>query len=252
MGQEFNLGSNNYTTLAFQLKTAYYKNLAYVSLGYKHFCARNSDKHRAYEILNFHHRQPPPRSILEDVSAKGADLLNRTLENYRRPLTRDELVANGVDGDGSDDEGHTPGVDPMEVDDPGSIGKRGEKSGFSTPFCSDETSALRQAPPQRVLFQPDTSVSRQHRQFSAQAASPAPQMANYNGTNGLISPHTSAGALIGYEPKQQLPLTLRPVLTPGNNPDQFKANQKTLRDALLATRSKTVPPIKGLMLPGSE
>jgi len=119
-------------------------------------------------------------------------------------------------------------------------------------FSLTRSAALRQAPPQRVLFQPDTSAARHARQSSAQAASPVPQTGNYSGINGLSNPTMSAGALLGYEPKQQLPLTLRPVLTSGNNPDQFKANQKALRDALLATRSKTVPPVKGLMLPGSK
>lgn len=81
----------------------------------------------AYEIVNFHHRQPPPKEILEHVSAKGGDLLNRTLENYRRPMTRDELLANGIEAEGSDDDGHTPSADVMEVDEPGSIGRRSER-----------------------------------------------------------------------------------------------------------------------------
>lgn len=79
----------------------------------------------AYEIVNFHHRIPPPKEIFEDVSAKGGNLLNRTTENYRRPMSRDELSANGLEGEGSDEEGHTPGVEAMDVEEPGSIGRRG-------------------------------------------------------------------------------------------------------------------------------
>jgi len=45
-------------------------------------------------------------------------------------MTRDELLANGMDAEGSEDEGHTPSGDTMEVDDPGSIGKRGKRSEF--------------------------------------------------------------------------------------------------------------------------
>lgn len=88
---------------------------------------------RAYEIVHFHNRQPPPKEILEDVSAKGGDLLNRTLENYRRPMSRDERVANGMEPEGSDDEGHTPAADAMDVDEPGSIGRRGEHLSKHTP-----------------------------------------------------------------------------------------------------------------------
>lgn len=113
--------------------------------------------------------------------------------------------------------------------------------------------ALRQAPPQRVLFQPDTAAaSRQTRQISNQAASPAPQPGVYSAANGLGNSNASSAALNGYEPKRHIPLTLFPLMTPGNNPDQFKANQKALRDAMLAMRSKVVPPVKGMMLPGSK
>lgn len=90
------------------------------------------------------------------------------------------------------------------------------------------------------------------RQQSAQAASPIPQPGVYSAANGLGNHNSSAAALNGYEPKQQLPLTLRPVLTPGNNPEQFKANQKALRDTILSARSSDVPSIKGMMLPGSK
>lgn len=79
----------------------------------------------AYEITNFHKREPPPKEILEDVSAKGGDLLNRTLENYYRPVSREaESLANGRDSDESDEEREkTPNEERMDVDEPGSTGR---------------------------------------------------------------------------------------------------------------------------------
>jgi len=107
-----------------------------------------------------------------------------------------------------------------------------------------------------VIFQPDTANVRQTRQYSGPAASPAPQPGNYSAANGLNNPNMVAAALDGYEPKQQFPLTLRPVITPGNNPDQFKASQKALRDAILAARSRDSPAnaisLVGMMLPGCK
>ena len=53
-------------------------------------------------------------------TAKGGDLLNRTVENYRAN-TR-ESYENGQVSDGSDEE-KTPKVDKMDLDDPGSTGR---------------------------------------------------------------------------------------------------------------------------------
>lgn len=81
----------------------------------------------AYEISTFHKRDPPPKEILEDVSAKGGDLLSRTVENYFRPVSREaEKLGNGEDRDtdDSDQEHKTPREDKMDVDEPGSTGGR--------------------------------------------------------------------------------------------------------------------------------
>lgn len=79
----------------------------------------------AFEIVEVHKRQPPPKEILEDVSAKGADLLHRTLENFHRSIGRDEPTVNGGDHDGSEDDGQgTPRGDRMDFDEPGSGGAR--------------------------------------------------------------------------------------------------------------------------------
>lgn len=77
----------------------------------------------AFEISEHHKKDPPPKEILEDVSAKGGDLLKRTLENFQRPTTRDESLVNGTEPhDGSDqDTQGTPKEEKMDADDPESV-----------------------------------------------------------------------------------------------------------------------------------
>jgi chromatin structure-remodeling complex subunit RSC9 len=56
--------------------------------------------------------------------------------------------------------------------------------------------------------------------------------------------------IANYEPRPQMPLTLRPVLTPGNNPGLFADKERqAARDAARTGRGATNS--KGLMLPGS-
>ena len=107
---DLGFGSNNLPAAAFQLKTHYYKFLA------------------AYEIKHLHGKEPPPKEILEDVSAKGGDLLNRTVENYFRPTSREaERLRTGDDSSSSSDEEadrkKTPRQDKTEADDVGSTGR---------------------------------------------------------------------------------------------------------------------------------
>lgn len=81
--------------------------------------------YRAYEIKTLHNREPPPREILEDLTAKGGDLLHRTVENFRPPAAGRPSLSNGQDSDGSaGEESKTPKEDKMEVDEPGSGGAR--------------------------------------------------------------------------------------------------------------------------------
>jgi chromatin structure-remodeling complex subunit RSC9 len=216
IGQEFNLGVTNLPALAFNLKSVYYRFLA------------------AFEIVDFHQRIPPPREILEDVSAKGANILGRTLENYRPPPPRNkDRVAESQDVDGSEgDDGGTPRPDRMDLDEPQSLGRGGRN--------------LRQAPPQRVLFQSDMTT-RSSRNIPA---SPTPGSTYPSGTsNGYNSnlPMT----LANYEPKQQVPLTLRAVNTPSNNPEAFKVMELARRDAILAKYPASSRQPKGMMLPGT-
>jgi chromatin structure-remodeling complex subunit RSC9 len=121
---DFLPGNANVVQLAFQVKTAYYKNLAFVlSPSLLVLIRMCIDVIRAYEISTFHKKQPPPKEILEDLTAKGGDLLNRTIENYTPRVSREaENLVNGDDD--SDMEQKTPGQDKMDVDEPGSTGGR--------------------------------------------------------------------------------------------------------------------------------
>ncbi|KAI9682393.1 MAG: Chromatin structure-remodeling complex protein rsc9 [Caeruleum heppii] len=221
LGQDFNLGTQNLAALAFSLKTVYYKQLA------------------AYEISTIHGREPPPKEILEDISARGSGLLARTVENFQPPAPRESGGGiNGEDSDGAgEDSQMTPGAQRGDSEDPGSGGRI--------------TRGLRQAPPQRVLFQPDVSSSRQSRQASGNQSSPQPgaptPVAAYNPAS---NPNSMSFTIANYEPKTQMPLTLRPVITPGNNPILFKERQRTLRDAR-AARDRNAQNYKGMMLPGT-
>ncbi|KAF2621615.1 hypothetical protein BU25DRAFT_443700 [Macroventuria anomochaeta] len=195
------------TTQAFLIKTAYYKNLA------------------AYEISTIHKREPPPKEILEDITAKGGDLLNRTVENFYRGSREAERLRNG-DSDDSDAEGDvkkTPNADKMDVDEPESTGRA--------------TRSLRHAPPQRVLFQPESST-RQTRQSTGHLNSP--QLNGY-GTSA------AAVAIANYEPRTNIPLALKQVITPSNNLDAYVASRKKY----IVNRKNRPVPLKGMMLPGT-
>ncbi|KAL8686476.1 MAG: hypothetical protein Q9224_005437, partial [Gallowayella concinna] len=180
VGQIFGLGATNAAAYAFALKTVYYKSLA------------------AFEIKERYNREPPPKEILEQVTARGGDLLTRTVANYRQP-SAEEQVASG------DDEVTTPnGGDKMDLDDPGSGTGR-------------TTRGLRQAPPQRVLFQPDLSSSRQTRTATGHGQSPQPTIAPSLAYTGSNLP----SSITNYEPRPSFPLTLRGVTTPANNSTRF-------------------------------
>lgn len=219
LGQDFNLGTSNLPALAFSLKSTYYKNLA------------------AYEISTIHGREPPPKEILEEVTAKGGGLLTRTVENYRPSTRRETGGLAGDPSDGSGDDG-TPVRDRGESEDtPGSGGR--------------VTRGLRQAPPQRVLFQPDTLSSRQVRHTPTAVSAP-PQPRGASSYNPPTNPDNMSHAVANYEPRPQMPLTLRPVVTPGNNPVEFTRRQRALRDhAAALAGNKSIPPPR-MMLPGSE
>ena len=228
LGQDFNLGTNNLPALAFSLKTTYYKYLA------------------AYEISTIHGKEPPPKEILEDTTAKGGGLLTRTLENYR-PTARRETGALANDEDPSGDDGTPSRERNGSEDTPGSGGR--------------VTRGLRQAPPQRVLFQPDTQPSRQSRHITATSQAPSPQHSGHQQQqpprgastyNTSSSMENMSAAVANYEPRPQMPLTLRPVITPGNNPTEYARRQKALRDAQAAASGRAPAAPKGILFPGSK
>ena len=69
-------------------------------------------KHRAYEITTHWKKTPPPREILEDTTARGGDLLNRTVENYQPRISREqENLANGDKSDSEELEDELGGLD---------------------------------------------------------------------------------------------------------------------------------------------
>nr|POE53517.1 chromatin structure-remodeling complex subunit rsc9 [Quercus suber] len=219
LAEEF-IGKNQYTAAqAFQIKNVYYKNLC------------------AYEISTHWAKEPPPKEILEDVTAKGGNVMSRTLENFQRPTPREaEGLQNGDTSDGSPEQ-KTPGKeDKLDTDDPGSATGRSSRG-------------LRQQPPQRVLFQPDLKTVRQTRmQDPAGYASPTPGI----GANGLTNPSTftngASATLASYEPSQSYPLSLRPVVTPANNPEYYRMERRRKAEANAGPLAKKY---RHVMLPGT-
>ena len=75
----------------------------------------------AYEIKTFHGQEPPPVSILEKLTAKGGDVLGRTVENFQPPQGRSSMANGASDSEG--EEAKTPKEEKMDIDDPGSGGR---------------------------------------------------------------------------------------------------------------------------------
>ncbi|KAM0562787.1 hypothetical protein ACHAPJ_001627 [Fusarium lateritium] len=213
MASELGIYSNNEASTAFSLKEKFYKNLA------------------AFEISTVHGKEPPPKDILEDVTAKGAALLSRTRDNFRG---KRESNVGATDSAASGDDG-TP-VRERPVPDAAASARASR--------------GLREAPPQRVIFQPDTGPSRTTRHSSAHHASstnspaanppqtpshhpnmPVPQQhqqQNYQGNRGPSvlhnppNPENTSNLVTAYQPRFSKPLQLRAVATPSNAPNEFQ------------------------------
>ena len=216
------LYSTNEASAAYSLKVIYYKNLA------------------AYEITTIHNKEPPPPEILEHTSAKGGSLLTRTLENYGHRVARNagSLGADAVSDRSGDDA--TPSRE-RRVNDVTSTGRASR--------------GLREAPAQRVPFQPDTGSSRQTRHSSGHHGHAGATSNSHTPSHGPSS-HASHGQVHGlhhhsplsqqphsrnasvmfnpppgtenfsqavqnYEPRGPAALHLQPVETPGNSPAEF-------------------------------
>ena len=212
---------------------------------------------RAYEIKTLRGREPPPIEILEKLTAKGGDILSRTVENFRPP--QKSSMFNG-DSESGGEGSKTPKDEKMDIDEPGSLGRssRGEsitklvnlQSTGSSPAHSF-FSGLRQAPPQRIPFQPDVSSSRQ-RHSSSHAQSPQPASVAHTGYNYSASsnPNSASFTIANYEPRPQMPLTLRPIVTPSYNAAMFEERQKLARMARKVELGLISPSTKGMMKPG--
>lgn len=216
--EEF-IGKNPYTAAqAFQMKQIYYKNLV------------------AYEITNHWDKEPPPKEILEEVSAKGGNVMTRTLENFAKPPTREEKLAADAESDTSPGQ-KTPKDEKQDPnEEPGSAN------------AGRSTRGLRQQPPQRVLFQPDLTASRQTRGAASNVhASPTPGAS----VNGIVNSAMANGAtstLASYEPSQSYPLSLKPVVTPSNNPDYYRNERKRKLEANAGPLARKY---RNIMLPGT-
>ncbi|KAH8722081.1 hypothetical protein BGZ61DRAFT_530549 [Ilyonectria robusta] len=217
MAAELGIFSNNEASTAFSLKEKFYKNLA------------------AFEISTVHGKEPPPKDILEDVTAKGAGLLSRTRENFRG---KRESNIGATDSAASGDDG-TP-VRERPVPDPAASARASR--------------GLREAPPQRVIFQPDTGPTRTTRHASAHHAShqnspatnqpqtpshqhgmpPMPQPQSHQGRGPSIlhhppNPENTSNLVTSYQPRYLKPLQLRAVATPSNAPNEFQKARQNQR-----------------------
>lgn len=226
IGAEFGLGTNNLPALAFGLKSIYYKQLA------------------AYEITHIHGKVPPPKEILEDTTAKGAGLLTRTLENYR-PSVRKEAGALGHENSEASGDDGTPARDRIGSEEMAGSGSRA-------------TRGLRQAPPQRVMFQPDTQPARQTRHSTSHPhAQHHHQHQPHRGASTSYNPPSNldniSAATSNFDNRPAMPLTLRPVITPGNNPVEFARREHALKLAA-AVESGKIPAMAPprLVLPGCK
>lgn len=217
LAEEF-IGKNQYTAAqAFQIKTVYYKYLC------------------AYEISHHFNKEPPPKEILEELTAKGGNVMDRTLDNFQPPVSREDR--NLQTGDDSDQEQSTPKQEAAQ-EDPGSATGR-------------STRGLRHQPPQRVLFQPDlTAQGRQGRGMMQSSGSPAP--GGMSSTNGIMNASSmvngATSTLASYEPQQSLPLSLKPVITPATNPEYYRAQKKRKLEAAAGPLARKY---RNIMLPGT-
>ncbi|KAI0868201.1 arid/bright DNA binding domain-containing protein [Hypoxylon argillaceum] len=195
----------------------------------------------AYWIQDQYKRDPPPKEILEQQScaSKHGPVLTRTMENFKLSARR------------------------LGEETP----TREERPAESTPTSANRASGrLREAPPQRVPFQPDTAPSRQTRHVSSHHNTPTSNTTqnNYHGNQsqqnhhhlpqqhnpnnplhviqaqqaalrGASSSFTPANSEMAsrlgdpFEPRPPISVPLRPVNTPGNNPAEFAKRQRLLK-----------------------
>jgi len=149
----------------------------------------------AYWIQDQYGREPPPKEILEQQScaSKHGPLLTRTIENFKLSARR-------------------PGEETPT---------REERPAESTPTSANRASGrLREAPPQRVPFQPDTGPSRQPRNVSSHHNTPT---SNNTQNNNYHANHTNQAQQSHHHVPQQH--------NPNNPLHVIQAQQAALRGA---------------------
>ncbi|EXJ91295.1 hypothetical protein A1O1_04405 [Capronia coronata CBS 617.96] len=187
--REFGIGKAHEAVMTFQLKTVYYKNLA------------------AYEIATYWGEVPPPKEILEDLSAKGGYLRTRTLENYPIPNSHavESTMTDRPESPVEEEAHTTPKRTKTETEEPESAGRYPARQ-------------LRQDPKRTQMFQPDTQPTRP-RSVRATDSPAAPIVAQQTYTSNSTDPrHSAFDWFEKYEPRPSVALTLRPIQTPGNDP----------------------------------
>ncbi|CAI4219939.1 unnamed protein product [Parascedosporium putredinis] len=183
MASELYLYTNNEAATAFGLKEKFYKNLA------------------AYEIKTIHGKEPPPKEILEDVTAKGSGLLKRTRENFLKATRNLSTLPDHL-------------LVPLAV-----FAKRLPNESFSNPIpVPRDKYDMRPANllppawyPQHPQAQGHLNQTPSHHPQSRGAPSGA-----YNPNHGTVS-----SVITSYNPRTLTSIPLRPVDTPGNNAVAF-------------------------------
>ncbi|KAL9113911.1 MAG: hypothetical protein Q9227_002045 [Pyrenula ochraceoflavens] len=191
----FHLGPQHEAAMTFQLKTVYYKYLA------------------AYEIAEHWHEDPPPREILEDISAKGGELRKRSKENFQAPLPRD--IPPQPNNRSSPDEIEENSVTKIEAVD-------GEDKVNADPNKRYPT-RTRAPEPKPQPEPPDTPPRRSTRPSNTRSPKP-PDIPS------AAPVADSRGQTINMDDyrRPQMPLTVKPVNTPKSNPEMFTTKQNMI------------------------
>lgn len=173
--------------MSYQLKLLYYKNLT------------------AYEIENYWGETPPPPNMLEYTTAKGGDVRKR----MQGPTTNNTSSA------------PTQNSDDMEVDSPAPTPKKEKIEPDDQESASRYPSRLRQQPKPAQHYQPDPTPSRVMRTRATNSPQPATNYNQNSFSNSSSNPRDPNFKIENYEPRASVPLTLRPLVTPGSNSDVF-------------------------------
>lgn len=205
----------------------------------------------AYWVQDQYGQDPPPKEILEQQScaSKHGPVLTRTIETFKASIKR------------------TGDETPVKEDRP---------APESTPVSGNRASGrLREAPPQRVPFQPETGPTRASR-HNSQHGTPtaghhpshqvpphhapprhdpnnplhliqAQQAALRGASSTYVPPNSETASRLGepFEPRAPITVPLRPVNTPGNNPVEFARRQRQLKADLQSLPPKHLLPGTG-------